>query len=95
MGSYKPGFWPVYIRLEKPGRELIVDAKKLQYPCLLFANVEMLRIEEMELDPYFSEEEEYIFFDTSFDKIGVLVACINQFSLIKKPSKKPVKRILY
>ncbi len=55
----------------------------------------MLRIRELEPNPYSSNKEiEYISFDTSIDGIEVLVTRTNQSQPTKKPSKEPVKRIL-
>ena len=66
------------MRQEKPGRESVVDAKKLCYPSLPPANVQILRIGEADPDPYFSNEEvQYISLDKPI-KIGVLATQSNQ-----------------
>ena len=93
LGPYKPGVRPVYMRREKPGRESVADAEKLRYPSLPPANVQTLRIGELEPDPY-SSDEEYISLDAPIDGIEVLAARTNQSSSTKEPSKEPVKRIL-
>ncbi len=95
LGAYKPGVWPVYMRREKPGCESVADAEKLRYPSLPPANVQTLRIGELESDPYSSDKEvEYVSLDAPIDEIGVLAARTNQSQPAKEPSKKPVKRIL-
>ena len=95
LGTYKPRVRLVYMRQEKPVCESIANTEKLQYLSLSPANVQTLRIGELEPDPYFSDEEiEYISFDALIDEIEVLTACINQSQLIKESSKEPVKQIL-
>lgn len=95
LGPYKPGVRPVYIRREKPGRESVADAEKLRYPFLPPANVQTLRIGELDPDPYSSDEEvEYVSLDTPIDGIGVLTARTNQSQLAKELAKEPVKRII-
>lgn len=86
----------VYIRQEKLGRESVANGKKLQYPSLLLASIQTLRIEKLDPDFYFSDEEiEYISLDTLIDKTKVLTACINQAKPVKKAAKKLVKQILH
>ncbi|MCJ1347605.1 hypothetical protein MMC31_005833, partial [Peltigera leucophlebia] len=64
LGAYSPGARPVCMRREKPGRESVADAEKLRYPPLPPANVQTLRIGEVDPDPYSSDEEtEYISLD--------------------------------
>ena len=84
------------MRQEKPGRELVADAEKLRYPSLPLANIQTLRIGELEPDPYSSDEEiEYISLDEPIDGIEVLPASINESQSAKKSSKEPVKQILH
>ena len=83
------------MRREKPGRESVTDAEKLRYPSLPPANVQTLRIGELEPDPYSSDEEiEYVSLDEPIDGIEVLAACTNKSQSAKKSSKEPVKQIL-
>ncbi len=83
------------MRREKPVRELVANAEKLQYLSLLPANIQTLKIGELEPDPYSSDEEiEYISFDTPINRIKVLGDCTNQSQPTKEPSKEPVNRIL-
>ena len=66
------------MRQEKPGQEFVVDAKKLQYPSLSLANIQTLKIRELDPDPYSSDEEvKYVSLETPIDGIGVLATCIN------------------
>ena len=84
------------MRREKPGRESVANAKKLQYPSLPPANVQTLRIGELEPDPYFSNKKiEYVFLDKPIDGIKVLAAYTNESQLAKTYSKEPVKQILH
>ncbi len=95
LGPYEPGVRPVYIGREKLSRESVADAEKLRYPSLPPANVQTLRIGELEPDPCSSDEEvEYVSLDAPIDVIGVLAACTNQSQPAKEPAKEPVKRIL-
>ncbi len=96
LGPYKPGVRSVYMRREKPGRESVADTKKLRYPSLRPANVQTLRIRELEPGPYFSYKEvEYVSLDAPIDGIGVLAARTNQSQSAKEPAKEPVKRIFH
>lgn len=82
------------MRREKPGRDCVANSEKLRYPTLSPANIQTLRIGEIDLDPYFSDEEaEYIFLDEVI-KTKVLTACANQSKPTTGPSKEPVKQIL-
>ena len=55
----------------------------------------MLRIGELEPDPYFSDEKiEYVSLDKPIDRIKVFATCTNESQLAKKSSKKPIKQIL-
>ena len=57
--------------------------------------MQTLRIEELELDLYFSNKKmEYVFVDKPIDKIEVLVACTNETQPAKKSCKEPVKQTL-
>ncbi len=96
LRTYKPGVKLVYMRREKPGCKSVANAEKLRYLSLPPVNVQMLRIGELEPDPYSSNEEiEYIYLDTPIDGIEVLTARINQSQPTNEPSKKPVKQILH
>ncbi len=78
LGPYLPGVRPVYMRQEKPGRESVADAEKLRYLSLPPANVQTLRIGELDPDTYSSDEEvEYISLDTPIDGTEVLAARTN------------------
>ncbi len=88
LGPCKPGVRPVYMRREKPGRQSVANAEKLRYPSLPPANVQTLRIGEMEPDPYsFDEELEYVSLEAPIDGIGVLVVCTNQSQPANEPAK--------
>lgn len=92
---YKPEIRPVLMKQEKPGQRLIANTKKLQYLYLLSANVQILRMRELEFNlNFFDKKIEYAFFDIPIDKIRVLDTCTNQLQSIKEPSKKPVIQIL-
>ena len=94
LGTYLPGIRPVFMRREKPGRDCVADSEKLRYPTLPPANIQTLRIGEMDPDPYSSDEEaEYISLDEPIET-GVLTARANQSKPTAGPSKEPVKRIL-
>ena len=82
------------MRQKKPGRELIANAKKLCYRSFLSANVQTLKIEEADLDPYSSDEEAKYISLNKLMKIKVLAACSNQSKSTKKLSKELVKQIL-
>ena len=83
------------MRQEKPGRESVAKAEKLRYPSLPPANVQTLRIGEVDLDPYSSDEKtEYISLDEPI-KTGVLAARTNQSKANQRRSKEPVKQILH
>ncbi len=45
------------MRREKPDRKFVADAEKLQYPSLPPANVQTLRIGELDPDFYSFDEE--------------------------------------
>lgn len=45
------------MRQKKPGRESIIDAKKLWYPSLPPANVQTLKIRKRDPNAYFSDKE--------------------------------------
>ncbi|MCJ1348353.1 hypothetical protein MMC31_006584 [Peltigera leucophlebia] len=78
LGAYTPGARPVFMRRERPGRESVADAEKLQYPSLPPANVQTLRVGEANPDPYSSDEEtEYVSLDEPIE-LGVLAARSNQ-----------------
>ncbi|MCJ1343493.1 hypothetical protein MMC31_001687 [Peltigera leucophlebia] len=51
LGIYLPRIRPVFMRREKPGQELMANAKKLQYRSLPPANVQTLRIGGANPDP--------------------------------------------
>ena len=83
------------MRREKPGRESVANAEKLQYPSLPPANVQTLRIGELEPDPYSSDKEvEFVSLDAPIDGIGVLATHTNQSQPAKEPAKEHVKQIL-
>ena len=96
LGTYLPGIRPVYIRREKSGRDCVADAEKLRYPSLPPANVQILKIGELEPDLCFIDEEsEYISLD---EPIGteVLAACNDEpkptLGLLKEPAKRILRR---
>ena len=83
------------MRREKSGHELIADIEKLWYPSLPLANIQKLKIGELEPDSYSSDEElEYVSLDKLIDEIRVLAARINESQPAKKSSKEPVKQRL-
>ena len=83
------------MRQEKLSRESVANAKNLRYLSLPPANVQTLRIAELEPGPYSSKEEvEYICLDAPIDKMGVLAACTNQSQPAKELAKASVKQIL-
>lgn len=89
-----PGIRPVYIRQEKPRRDSVADAKKLRYPSLPPANVQTLKIGELEPALYSTDEEgEYISLDSPI-KTKVLAACSDEPKPAQKSFKEPVKRTL-
>lgn len=56
----------------------------------------MLKIGKADLNSYFSNKEiEYVFSDTSINKIGILTICTNYVKSAKEPTKEPIKQILY
>ena len=82
------------MRQKKSGWESVADAEKLRYPSLPPANVQTLRIEESDPDPYLSDEKvEYISLDEPIET-GVLATRSNQPKPPQSLSKEPVKRIL-
>lgn len=57
----------------------MANIEKLQYPSLPFANVLILKIRELEHDPYFFDKKvEYISLIKLIDRIIVLAACTNE-----------------
>lgn len=93
LGAYKPEIWSVYIKQKKLGRKSVANVKKLWYLSLPLANVQLLRIRELESDPYFSNKEiKYVFLNAFMDKIRVLTTQTNQSSA-KQLAKIFVKRI--
>lgn len=71
------------------------NTKKLQYPSLLPANIQMLTIGEVDPNPFSSNKKtKYISLDKPI-KTRVLAACTNQFKANQTSSKKPVKQILH
>lgn len=80
---------------EKPDCELVANAKNLWYPFLSPANIQNLRIKELEPNPFFFDEKiEYIIFDTFFNVNRVLAAHTNSSQPSQEPLKEPVKYIL-
>lgn len=78
LGSYLPGVRLVYMRQDKPSWKSVADAKKLWYLTLPLPDIQILRIKELNPDPYFSDEKvEYVFLNLSIDGTRVLAACIN------------------
>ncbi len=83
-----------FMRQRKSGWKSIVDAKKLCYPSLPPANVQTLRIRELNSDPYLLDDKvKYVSLDELIE-IGVLTARSNQPKPPQGPSKEPFKRIL-
>lgn len=77
LGLYLPGVRPVYIRREKSSRESVTDAEKLRYPSLPSANVQRLRIGDIDSDPYSLDDgAKYISLDTPIET-GDLAARAN------------------
>ena len=96
LGASKPRVRPIYMRQEKSGRESVADVKKLRYPSLSPANIQMLKIGKLKPNSYFSDKEiKYISLDIPIDGIEVLTACTNQSQPTKELSKEFVKRILH
>lgn len=82
------------MRQKKPGRESVADVEKLRYLSLPSANVQTLRIEDADPDPYFSDDEvKYVSLDEPIET-GVLAARSNQPKPTPGPSKELVKQIL-
>lgn len=79
------------MRREKNGRDCIADAEKQCYPFLSLANVQTLKIGEMESDLYsIDEKNEYISLNELI-KIGVRATHCDKLKLTAKPLKEPVK----
>ena len=77
LGPYTPGARHVFMRQGKSGRESVADAEKLRYPSLSPANVQTLRIRDVDLDPYSSDNEvEYVSLDEPIET-GALAARSN------------------
>lgn len=82
------------MRQGKSGWEPVADAEKLCYPFLPFANVQTLRIENVDPDPYSSDEKaQYVCLDESIGT-KVLAAQSNQPKPTQGPSKESIKQIL-
>lgn len=72
----------------------MVNLEKLSYLILFLANIQILIIGEIDLDPYFSNKKvKYIFLDKLIE-IRVLTAYTNQSKSIARFSKKLIKQIL-
>lgn len=81
----------VYMRQEKSGRDCIINVEKMRYLFLFLANIQILKIEKLELGLYsINEKNEYISLDELI-KIGVLATCSDKHKLILEPSKELVK----
>ena len=94
LGTYLPGIQPVYMRREKSGIDCVVDAEKLRYSSLPPANVQILRIGELEPDLCFTDEEsKYISLDELIG-IEVLATRSDEPKLTTRPLKESAKRIL-
>lgn len=86
----------IFIRQEKLKCESVANVKKLWYLLLLSTNVWILKIGKANLNSYSSNKEiEYVFSDVSINKICILTICTNYTKHAKKPTKEPVKQILY
>ncbi len=94
LRPYTPGVRNAFIRYRKSGRESVANAEKLCYPTLSPANIQTLRIGDVDPDLYSSDEEvQYISLDEPIET-GVLAASSNQPKPTQGPSKEPVKQIL-
>lgn len=83
------------MRQGKLGQKSVADVKKLCYPSLLPANIQTLKIRELDPDFYLLDDKvKYISLDEPIE-IGVLAAQSNQPKPPQSLSKEPVKRILY
>lgn len=91
LGIYTLGAWYVFIKQRKSKRESIANDEKLCYLSLPLANVQILRIEEFDLDPHWSDNEvKYVSLDEHI-KTRVLAAQVNQPKPPQDLSKKPVQ----
>ena len=62
LGTYLPSIPLISIQQEKSRKNCINDAKKLYYSFFTLANVQTLRIGELEPDLYYTDEKsKYIF----------------------------------
>ena len=70
--------------------------EKLRYLFLSLANVQTLRMRELESDCYSSDKKiEYISLNKPIDGIKVLATRTNESQPTKKSFKEPVKQILH
>lgn len=84
----------VFMMQEKPRRESVADVKKICYLSLPSVNIQTLRIDDINPDPYFSDEEvQYLLLDKII-KTEVLTARNNQIKLTLGLSKELLKQIL-
>lgn len=81
------------MRQKKLGHKSVANVKKLRYPFLPPTYIYILRIRELEPDPYFFNEE-YVSLNVCIDNIEIFATCINQFQSAKKPFKELIKQIL-
>lgn len=94
LGAYLSGARPVFMRREKPGRKSVADAEKLRYPTVSAAKVHTIRIDEVQPDPYFfDDEDDYVSLDALLD-VTVSAAQSSQKKSNGVATKEPIKRIL-
>lgn len=95
VGLYTPGARLIFIRKKKPSQESVADAKILRYPTLPFAEIYILKIGQLQPDPYsLNKENKYISLNTSLD-VTVFVALFNQNKKSDSSGKEPIKQILH
>lgn len=77
LGTYLPAIRLVFMWQKKPERDCIADMEKLYYSILLPANIQTLKIREIDPNPYFSNKKvRYNFLDKPIEA-KILGAFVN------------------
>lgn len=62
----------------------MANIEKLRYSILSSANIQTLKIGEIDSDPYFSNKNARYIFLNNLIAVEILIACVNQSEPIKK-----------